>query len=114
MSGKEAAMTDESMEELRDPFEFVDDDDKEEEGDEELESDMLDARDYAEADRFGMTADEERRGAPLAAELAAEEPEVWEEQGEPGPGDPIPDEPAEPEPDPESPPPDEPAPPTRL
>ncbi|GAA2167881.1 MULTISPECIES: hypothetical protein [Glycomyces] len=104
-------MTDESMEELRDPFEFVDDD---EETDEELEEEILDATDYAEADRFGMTADEERRGAPLSAELAAEEPEVWEEQYEPGPGDPIPDEPAEPEPEPESPPPDEPAPPTRL
>jgi hypothetical protein len=110
MSGKEAAMTDESMEELKDPYGFVDDD---EETDEELEEEILDATDYAEADRFGMTADEERRGAPLAAELAAEEPEVWEEQGEPGPGDPIPDEPAEPEPEPESPPPDEPAPPTR-
>jgi len=110
MSGKEAAMTDESMEELKDPYGFVDDD---EETDEELEEEILDATDYAEADRFGMTADEERRGAPLAAELAAEEPEVWEEQDKPGPGDPIPDEPAEPEPEPESPPPDEPAPPTR-
>jgi len=101
-------MSDDSMEDLRNPFEFVDDD---EETDEELEEGILDANDYLEADRFGMTADEERRGAPLDTELAAEEPEIWDEQDEPRPGYPIPDEPAEPEPDPESPPPHEPPPP---
>lgn len=74
------------------PFGFVDDD--EEEG-EELEEDILDARDYAEADRYGMTQEEERRGASLNLELAAEEPEVWDEDdGGPGPGDPVPDEPS--------------------
>lgn len=101
-------MTDESMEDLRNPFEFVDDD---EEGDEELEEEILDANDYREADRFGTTPAEESRGAPLDTELAAEEPEVWDDQDEQRPGDPVPDEPSEPEPDPEAPPPDEPAPP---
>ncbi|MEU6860445.1 hypothetical protein AB0B28_16440 [Glycomyces sp. NPDC046736] len=73
-------------------FGFVDDDD---EGatDESLEEDILDARDYAEADRYGMTPAEERRGASLEDELAAEIPD---ESAEPRPldaDDPIPDEP---------------------
>lgn len=75
------------------PFGFVDDD--EEEG-EELEEEILGSRDYAEADRYGMTQEEQRRGAPLNLELAAEEPEVWEDDRS-GPGDPVPDEPAEPQ-----------------
>ncbi|MDA1361327.1 hypothetical protein O1R50_16980 [Glycomyces luteolus] len=92
------------------PFGFIDDD--EEEG-EEVEEDILDADDYAEADRFGMTPQEEGRGTPLGLELSAEEAEVWAAEGDgPGPGDPISDEPAVPEgPDGEEPPPDEPAPP---
>lgn len=92
------------------PFGFLDD--GEEEG-EELEEEILDADDYAEADRFGMTPAEEGRGASLDTELSAEELEVWsDEGGGPRPGEPIPDEPAEPQgPDGESPPPDEPAPP---
>lgn len=90
-------MSDESMEEPRDPFGFVDDG---EETDEELEEEILDANGYLEADRFGMTADEERRGAPLDTELAAEEPEVWDGQDGPGPGDLVPEAPpGESEPD---------------
>lgn len=92
------------------PFGFVDDDEEE---DEELEEEILDAEDYAAADRFGMTEAEERRGPSLDLELSAEEPEVWAgEGGGPRPGGPVPDEPAEPQgPDGEEPPPDEPAPP---
>ncbi|MEU5871977.1 hypothetical protein AB0A73_10515 [Glycomyces sp. NPDC047369] len=73
-----------------DPYGYIDD--GEEEG-EEVEEDILDARDYSEADRWGMTADEERRGAPLADELAAEEPDTGAgDDDRPGPGDPVPDE----------------------
>jgi hypothetical protein len=96
MSGKEVPMTDQDQGYAQgddEPFGFVDDD--EEEG-EELEEDILGSRDYAEADRYGMTQEEQRRGTPLNMELAAEEPEVWEDDGGPGPGDPVPDEPAEP------------------
>ncbi|NUQ88772.1 hypothetical protein [Glycomyces sp. MUSA5-2] len=72
-----------------DPYGYIDD--GEEEG-EDVEEDILDARDYSEADRWGMTADEERRGAPLAEELAAEEPDTAAGDDRPRPGDPVPDE----------------------
>ncbi|MEU6246789.1 hypothetical protein [Glycomyces sp. NPDC047010] len=79
------------MSDDNDPYGYIDD--GEEEG-EEVEEDILDARDYSEADRWGMTADEERRGAPLAEELAAEEPDTGagEDDDRPRPGDPVPDE----------------------
>jgi hypothetical protein len=34
---------------------------------------------WSEADKFGMTAREEREGEPLEARLAAEEPDVYDE-----------------------------------
>ncbi|THV29453.1 hypothetical protein [Glycomyces paridis] len=73
-------------------FGFVDDDD---EGatDESLEEDILDARDYSEADRFGMTPAEERRGGSLEEELAAEVPDEVAEPLDRDPGEPVPDEP---------------------
>ncbi|RRR99574.1 hypothetical protein [Glycomyces terrestris] len=95
-------------------FGWVDDEEQNEEG---LEEDILDARDYREADRFGMTPEEERRGSPLADQLAAEVPEDQGDPREPGPGDPVPDEPdpfdpvGPNDPDPNRPLPDEPAPP---
>ncbi|GAA2270186.1 hypothetical protein GCM10009853_024860 [Glycomyces scopariae] len=91
------------------PYGFIDD--GEEEG-EDVEDDILDQKDYREADRWGMTPDEERRGASLADELAAEVPDVSDEPDDPRPGDPIPDEPpGYPDPDGDEPLPDEPAPP---
>ncbi|GAA1661714.1 hypothetical protein GCM10009830_03600 [Glycomyces endophyticus] len=78
------------MSDGNDPYGYIDDGEEE---DEEVEADILDARDYSEADRWGMTAEEERRGAPLAEELAAEEPDVGAGDDRPGPGDPIPDDP---------------------
>jgi len=72
-------------------FGFIDD---EEENEESLEEDILDADDYREADRYGMTADEERRGTPLSVELAGEEPDEPPEPWEPEPEDSISDEPA--------------------
>ncbi|SDD55576.1 hypothetical protein [Glycomyces harbinensis] len=90
-------------------FGFIDD---EEENEESLEDDILNAEGYREAAAFGMTPEEERRGPSLDEELAAEEPDVADEPGGPGPGDPIPDEPSEPQdPDSGEPLPDEPAPP---
>ncbi|WP_112138657.1 hypothetical protein [Glycomyces dulcitolivorans] len=92
-----------------DPYGYIDD--GEEEG-EDVEDDILDAKDYSEADRWGMTASEERLGTPLADELAAEVPDVADRSWEPRPGDPVPDEPpGYPEPDPDDGPlPDEPGP----
>jgi len=89
-------------------FGYIDD---EEENEESLEDDILDADDYQEADRDGMTPAEERRGASLEEELAAEVPDDSGDQREPRPGDPVPDEPSEPEDPDREPLPDEPAPP---
>lgn len=95
----------------QDAFSFIDD---EEQNEEPIEEDILDAEGYREADDYGMTPEEQRRGPSLDEELAAEEPDVSAEPTKPGPGDPIPDEPSEPqEPDPGQPLPDEPAPPPR-
>ncbi|HZE38185.1 MAG TPA: hypothetical protein VE172_05170 [Stackebrandtia sp.] len=54
-------------------LEFVNDD---EESDEQLEDEILQADGYREAGRFGTTAAEERRGEPLSQRLSEEEPDV--------------------------------------
>jgi hypothetical protein len=93
-------------------FGFVDD---EEPNEESLEDDMLNAGGYREAASYGMTPEEQRRGTPLEQELAAEVPDVGIDPPQPGPGDPIPDEPGPTpgQPDPNDPLPDEPGPPPR-
>jgi hypothetical protein len=96
----------------QDAFSFIDD---EEQTEEPIEDGILDADGYQEAADYGMTPEEQRRGASLDRELAAEVPDVSGDPREPRPGDPIPDEPPGPqEPEPGQPLPDEPAPPPRL
>ena len=57
----------------KDAFEWIDD---MEQSEQPVEEAILDADDYEGADRYGTTPAEERRGVPLAEELAAEEPEL--------------------------------------
>jgi hypothetical protein len=79
-------------------FGFVDDEQPNEEG---LTDAILDAEGYQEADKPGMTPEEERRGASLEQQLAAEVPEDTGEARERDPGEPVPDEadPLQPVPD---------------
>lgn len=79
-------------------FGFIDDEQPNEEG---LEDAILDAEDFQEADKYGMTPREERQGTPLEEQLAAEIPEDEGAQGGSDPGDPVPAEtdPLEPIPD---------------
>jgi pimeloyl-ACP methyl ester carboxylesterase len=79
-------------------FGFIDDEQPNEEG---LTDAILDAEGYQEADKPGMTPEEERRGASLEQQLAAEVPEDTGLERERDPGEPIPDEadPLQPVPD---------------
>lgn len=79
-------------------FGFVDDEEPNEEG---LSDAILDADGYQEADKPGMTPQEERQGTPLEQQLAAEVPEDTGEARERDPGEPVPDEadPLQPVPD---------------
>lgn len=87
-------------------FGFVDDEQPNEEG---LTDAILDADGYQEADRPGMTPEEERRGASLEQQLAAEVPDDTGRDRERGPDEPVPDEadPLQPIPDDDEPSPDE-------